>query len=171
MNEWDRVLVDGGDKISQLYADTVAAEQTQNKIDQALLYIERQQDELENFLDNYENKANNLLSDVLSSGTKDASVITNDQKREQAYRTAELLDDNLSSLGSNLSSLITEINDVSDSFNKTNGLSADSGKKGDDSSLDQIVKLLNTHLDSLKWVEKNADDLKAKIDKFKDFDV
>lgn len=173
VNEWDRVLVDGGEKISQLYTDTVTAEQTQNKIDQALLYIERQQDELENFLDNYEAKANNLLSGVLSSNShaSDSSVVTNDQKREQAYRTAELLDDNLSSLGTNLSSLITEINDVSDLFNKTNGLSSgDAAKKDDDSSLDQIVKLLNTHLDSLKWVEKNADDLKAKVDKFRDLD-
>jgi nuclear pore complex protein Nup62 len=171
INEWDTVLVEGGDKISQLYSDVVAAEQTQGKVDQSLLYIERQQNELETFLDNYEVKAQNLLTDVLSSSSqqRDSSVLTNDQKREQAYRTAELLDENLNSLGTNLSSLISEINDVSESFNKVNGLgtSKDTSKEEEDSSLGQIVKLLSSHLDSLRFIESSSDDLKAKLDRFK----
>lgn len=173
VKQWDSVLVEGGDKISQLYTDVVAAEQTQSKIEQQLLYVERQQSELETFLDNYEVKAENLLSEVLSSTTqqRDSSVITNDQKRAQAYRTAELLDENLSSLGLNLSSLITEINDVSDSFNKANGLGKDGNSDEEENSLNQIVKLLNTHLDSLKWIEKNSDELKGKLDHFKGLDL
>lgn len=172
INEWDHVLVDGGEKISQLYTDVVQAELTQTKIDQSLSYIERQQNELETFLDNYEAKADILLSDVLASSNqqRDSSVITNDQKREQAYRTAEFLDENLSSLGTNLSSLISEINEVSDSFNKANGLGAgkDAGK---DDDLSQVVHLLNSHLDSLKWIEKSSDELKTKLDKFKEIET
>jgi nuclear pore complex protein Nup62 len=173
IKEWDAVLVEGGDKISQLYNDVVAAEQSQSKIEQQLLYVERQQSELEIFLDNYEAKAENLLSEVLSSNNqqRDSSVITNDQKREQAYRTAELLDENLNSLGLNLSSLITEINDVSDSFNKANGLGKEGSSEEEESSLNQIVKLLNAHFDSLKHIEKNADELKSKLDHFKNVDI
>ena len=171
--EWDSVLVQGGEKINQLYTDVVTAEQAQAKVEQQLLYIERQQTELETFLDNYEVKAENLLSEVLSSTNqqRDSSVITNDQKRAQAYRTAELLDENLNSLGLNLSSLITEINEVSDSFNKANGLGKDDTTEENENSLNQIVKLLNTHLDSLKWIEKNSDDLKSELDRFKGLDL
>ena len=151
------MLVKGGEQINKLYSDTLVAEQTQNRIDQSLSYIERQQDELEIFLENYERKTESLLVDVLSSNGVTAGN-TNDQKRQQAFKTAEKLDDNLKSLSMNLSSLINEINEVSNTFNKTSNM--DIGDQGENS---QLVKLLNAHLDALKVLDNNSSILEQKI--------
>lgn len=176
INTWDSILVSSGEKLTQLYNDAALVEQTQQKIDQNLTYIEGQQDELEALLDGYNAQAESLLSsvssrnfeksNVQSNGTGSEPLLTNDQIRERAFHTAELLEDRLDFLGGNLSSLVNEINNISDTFNKTLTNDTTAGPDVDDNennTVEDILQLLNTHLESLKWIETNEQDLKNKL--------
>ena len=145
------------------------------RIDQQLVFVEGQQDELDRILDNYEQQADILLNNIEASNAENAlvpsgsvsssssSAIT-DELRVKAYNNAKLLDERLDSLGSNLGTLVGEINSVSDVFNKSllENISGPDGKRSDN-SLEEIVKLLNFHLENLKYIESSKDVLEQKL--------
>lgn len=147
---WDRVLVENGEKISDLYNQVVQAEQNQGKIDQLLQYVGKQQDDLEGLLEGYEKQASEFLTNL--TGPEGLQPV--DQDREKAYRLAEDLNEKLENMGGNLSSVIEEINKVSNDLNHAK----------EDDALTQIVKILNSHLSSLQWIDSNTTYLQEKLD-------
>ena len=210
VREWDQQLVVSGDEILRLNQDSIEAEALQSKIDQHLLFVESQQNELEKVLDNYEQQADILLNNIelnsssnsitnhsadaggSGSGADDggssagnngdsSTLSVTDKLREKAYHSAELLDERLDNLGDNLSTLISEINAVSEVFTKNsinefalpapangsqNGSASESKSgNGDENPIEEIVKLLNLHLDNLKYIEDTEEKLKTKINK------
>ncbi|EMG50911.1 hypothetical protein G210_5940, partial [Candida maltosa Xu316] len=110
----------------------------------------------------------------ITSGPSSSLSIT-DKLREKAYHNAELLDERLDNLGTNLSTLISEINSVSDVFNKNlinelantkdENSAGKSKENNDDNPIEEIVKLLNLHLENLKYIEKSEEELKTKLEK------
>ncbi|ODV86859.1 hypothetical protein CANARDRAFT_6430, partial [[Candida] arabinofermentans NRRL YB-2248] len=171
MNQWDQVLTSSSDRISKLYNDSMACEQKQSKIDQTLSYIENQQKELDSLLSGYNRQSETMLASINQAGENrgmisDSTVLTNDQQREKSYKLAETLENRLDSLGTNFQSLISEVNEVSDSLNKSL-LSSSSKSLSDETSLEDILKLLNSHLESLNWIEKNEASLKDQIEVLK----
>ncbi len=173
IGEWDSVLVNSSEKVSRLYNDTIQCEQKQEKIDQTLAYIEKQQDELDALLTGYEKQSDRLLSSIEKSSSSGNPLIdinnkeTNDEAREKAYKLAEMLENRLDSLGANFSSLVNEVNDVSDNFNKSL-LSADASTEGEQ-TLNDVFKLLNNHMESLSWISENEKLLKEKLEKLTNF--
>ncbi|ODV68377.1 hypothetical protein HYPBUDRAFT_105482 [Hyphopichia burtonii NRRL Y-1933] len=176
VKEWDQELVNSGEEITHLNQETLEAELLQKKIDQHLLFVENQQDELDQVLDNYEQQADILLNNIelnsdVTNSSKDMSsangLSVTDKLREKAYHNAELLDERLDTLGDNLTTLINEINSVSDVFNKNllNGFSNSEAKAKGENPVEEIVKLLNLHLDNLKYVEKQEQILQEKVAK------
>ncbi|VEU23524.1 DEKNAAC104701 [Brettanomyces naardenensis] len=181
---WDEVMVSSSEKISKLYSNSLKCEEKQNKIDQTLSYIEKQQEELDALLSGYERQSESLLASIHQSGgsvavsttvsaTSDAStnngsdlVLTNDQVRERSYKLAEILEMRLGSLGTNFSSLISEVNEVNDSFNRSLLLSntKDSDEEG---LLEDVLKLLNSHLESLSWIEQSEKSLNEQVERLK----
>lgn len=151
VSQWDRVLVENGEKIQKLYLNTHEAEKATNEIDRQLQSVESQQAELEAWLDKYEKEVDNVFEKQIGTSEQLSGP---DQERERTYKLAEKVTDRLDEMGKDLGKMISEINDISGSLNK--------GNKPDD-PLSQVVRVLNGHLHQLKWIDDNAAALQAKV--------
>lgn len=112
---WDRLLVENGDKIQQLYLNTFDAEKACREVERHLVTVESQQDELEAWLDKYEGEVDALFSKQFGSGEQLAGP---DQERERTYKLAEKITERLDEMGRDLTKMIKEINDVSGTVSK-----------------------------------------------------
>lgn len=146
--EWDRVLAENGAKVSEVYNEVVAAEQTQTRIDDLLNYLGRQQDDLEAMLDKYERQAN----EILPEGSTDRLQPV-DRERSEAYSLARQVNTKLDSLETQLATVIDEINKVT----------KDANQLKEEDPLAQIVQVLNSHVASLDWIDENASKLQEKL--------
>lgn len=115
--DWDRLLVENGEKIQKLYLSTHEAEKASNEIDRQLQAVESQQAELELYLDRYEKEVDEMWSKQIGSSEQLGGP---DQERERTYKLAENVTDRLEEMGKDLGKMISEINDISGSLNKGN---------------------------------------------------
>jgi nuclear pore complex protein Nup62 len=116
--EWDRVLVQNGEKIQKLFTSTFEAEKANNEIERQLSTVESQQDEIAAYLDKYEAEIDELSA--RQHTTTPGSMGGPDQERERTYKLAEKLTDRLDDMGKDLTKMIKEINDMSGTFSKGN---------------------------------------------------
>lgn len=168
---WDKLLVDNGDKIQKLYAKTYEAERASSEVERQLSAVESQQDELNGWLDRYEREVDQMLARQVGPGE---SLQGPDQERERTYvshrrppvvrrpanvwiryQLAETLSDRLDDMGKDLKNMIDQLNTASSTISKSN--------QPVDDPLSQIVKILNSHLSSLQWIDQHASALQAKI--------
>ncbi|KAI2471209.1 Nsp1-like C-terminal region-domain-containing protein [Annulohypoxylon bovei var. microspora] len=149
--QWDRLLVENGERIQKLYLDTFEAEKGSREVERQLVGIESQQEELESWLDRYEGEVDSMFSKQIGHGEQLAGP---DQEREKTYKLAEKITERLDDMGRDLTKMIKEINDISGTVSKSN--------KPDD-PLSQIVRVLNGHLSQLQWIDTNAAALQAKV--------
>lgn len=115
--QWDRLLVDNGDKIQKLYNSTYEAEKASSEVDRQLSQVESQQAELTAWLDRYEGEVDEMFN---SQGGLGENLQGPDQERDRTYKLAEKLTDRLSEMGKNISSMIESINDASSNLSKNN---------------------------------------------------
>ncbi|ORY62328.1 Nsp1-like C-terminal region-domain-containing protein [Pseudomassariella vexata] len=148
---WDRLLVENGEKIQNLYLKTFEAEKASHEVERHLVTVESQQEELEAWLDKYEQDVDQMFARDIGRNEQLAGP---DQEREKTYKLAEKLTDRLDEMGRDLTKMIKEINDISGTLSK--------GNKPDD-PLSQIVRVLNGHLTQLQWIDSNAAQLQAKV--------
>lgn len=125
MAEWDRLLVENGEKIQKLYTSTYEAEKASNEIERQLSGVESQQDELTAWLDQYEAQLEELFKkQQLGSGGESKAAggvgdgLGPDQERERTYKLAEKLTDRLDEMGKDLAKMIKEINDMTGTLSK-----------------------------------------------------
>ncbi|KAG9237623.1 nuclear pore complex protein An-Nsp1 [Amylocarpus encephaloides] len=151
VSEWDRLLVNNGEKIQKLYQSTYEAERETSEVERQLSNVENQQDELAGWLDKYEAEVDELFNGQMGLGNQ---LQGPDQERERTYKLAEKLSDRLDDMGNNLKSMIGAINSASSSLSKSSQV---------DDPLSSIVRVLNDHLSQLQWIDQNATLLQAKI--------
>ena len=77
--EWDRMLVENGTKVQKLYGSTIDAERATQEVERQLASVEGQQEELNSWLDRYEQEVETLSKQVGLSDTLQGP----DQERER----------------------------------------------------------------------------------------
>lgn len=112
---WDRLLVENGAKIQELYLNTYEAERASRDVERVLSNLEDSQGELEGWLDKYEAEVDQMFSRDIGRADTLAGP---DQEREKTYKLAEKLTDRLDDMGRDLTKMIKEINDISGSISK-----------------------------------------------------
>jgi nuclear pore complex protein Nup62 len=114
--QWDRLMVDNGEKIQKLFNATYQAEKDSAEIERQLANVESQQDELAAWLDRYESEVEEMFARQIGQGE---TLQGPDQERERTYSLAETLTGRLDEMGKNLTSMIEAINDASATLTKT----------------------------------------------------
>jgi nuclear pore complex protein Nup62 len=114
---WDRLLVENGEKIQKLYLNTYEAEKASREVERQLVTVESQQDELENWLNQYEKDVDQMFARDIGRTEQLAGP---DQEREKTYKLAEKLTGRLDEMGRDLTKMIKEINDISGTLSKGN---------------------------------------------------
>lgn len=115
IKKWDQIIVENGEKITKLYADVSEAQKVQERVETQLSYLENEQQELADILEQYEKD----ISAVFENGTVDTMQQPADQERSKAYSLAEKVNDQLEEMGKGLTDMIGEINKASTTINKT----------------------------------------------------
>jgi nuclear pore complex protein Nup62 len=141
--QWDRLMVENGDKIQKLYLNTFQAEKDSAEIERQLANVESQQDELAAWLDRYEGEIDEMFTRQIGQGE---TLQGPDQERERTYKLAEKLTDRLDDMGKNLTSMIEAINEASTTLSKTS--------KTDDpvsTNWQLLVYMLLTHFSALTY--------------------
>lgn len=189
---WDDLLRRSGAEIATLAQGLAKVEEGQSKVGQVLDWVEGQQSDLEGLLGGYEQQLEGLRESALaaneaSSGARGFGASVNrggtpglrggELERERMYAQAERLDANLGDLAASLTAIINDVNSSLGSGHTTTSkdtAAAGSGipslpgsngaaANGEEDAVEQIVAILNAHLNSLRWIDGAVKALRGRI--------
>ncbi|XP_077845695.1 nucleoporin-62 C-terminal-like protein isoform X2 [Macaca mulatta] len=143
VNAWDRTLIENGEMISILHGEVNKVKLDQKRLEQELDFILSEQQELE-FLLTYLEEATSNQSGL--HYLQDA-----DEERVKTYRLAERIDAQLKQMAQDLKDGVNHLNTFESSADTTD-------------PLHQICRILNAHMESLQWIDRNSDMLRRKVE-------
>ncbi len=146
INAWDRLVLENGDRITNLNEELAKIKANQDKLDEDLDFVGIQQKDLEEFINNLETSLSNTIAQP-----QDAA----DEQRKDIFSTAETIDSQLKLMTRDLKEVIDRIN-----TSHTESSSAVS-------PFGQLERILNAHVDSLNWADQNIEYLAKQIDQIK----
>lgn len=111
---WDQIIVDNSAKIDKLYVKTRTCEKQTMSVEMQLSAVENQQNELEAWLNKYEND----VDEMLAKESGQAELGGPDQERERTYQLAQRLGEQLDDMSRDLQSMVEEINAANSSLGK-----------------------------------------------------
>ncbi|KAJ2717180.1 FG-nucleoporin nsp1 [Coemansia spiralis] len=157
---WDRALVQQGKRITELYEATMGVESEQAALDQNLEHMEGQQSALQNLLDAYEGRVQDIVRKTTTRPAAGKGVaMTADQERDHVYSSAERLNQQLDELARRLTGLVEDVNGVS----AATAPAGDGPRGAAADPFAQIVQILNAHLTSLEWVDTQTTQLQERL--------
>ncbi|KAL1501650.1 hypothetical protein ABEB36_006944 [Hypothenemus hampei] len=136
LNAWDTLLISNGEKILNLNSSIERVKQQQSQLDQELDFILAQQRELEELIVPLEK---DLVDTPL-----------NDVDRNQMYQFSEIIDSQLKQISDDLKEIIENINETNKDEEGSNPIT-------------QIGKILNAHMNSLQWVDRNTSQISRQL--------
>ncbi|XP_068427906.1 nucleoporin 62 like [Clinocottus analis] len=143
VNAWDRMLVENGEKITALHKEMEKVKLDQRRLNQELDFILSQQKELEDLLCPLEESVKEQNGTIYMQNA--------DEERERTYKLAENVDAQLKRMSQDLKEIIEHLN-------------TSSGPADTSDPLQQICKILNTHMDSLQWIDQNSVLLQRRVE-------
>lgn len=143
VNAWDRMLVENGEKITALHKEMEKVKLDQRRLNQELDFILSQQKELEDLLCPLEESVKEQSGTIYMQNA--------DEERERTYKLAENVDAQLKRMSQDLREIIEHLN-------------TSSGPADTSDPLQQICKILNTHMDSLQWIDQNSVLLQRRVE-------
>jgi len=143
---YDKKLVESSDKIFELDHQVREVAASQDKLEHSLDIILFEQTQLNSVLKSIEDE----ITGASHEPTTDA-----DTERDKGYRMADEINGTLDRMSTNLKDLIGKVNaSQRNSADKNN-------------PMNDIVKILNTHMNSLDWIDKQCADLNQKVRELK----
>jgi len=139
VNEWDRVLQKGHTSVAQLRESIDGVQTDQTRLEAELDFIVGQQKELE------------ALLLPLEEGVGGEGAQGGDRQRDNMYHLAQTLDGQLRQMSGDLGAAVEHVNAMNASAKK-------------DDPLALVTKILGSHLDTLRWVDTNAQALQTKME-------
>ncbi|KAJ2379004.1 FG-nucleoporin nsp1 [Coemansia sp. RSA 2607] len=160
---WDRALVQQGKRITDLYEATMSVEAEQAALDQSLDHMEEQQNALQNLLDTYEGQVQDIVhkTQTRAADSKSGVGLTADEERNNVYSSAERLNTQLDELTRRLTTLVEDVNGITNASTGENDSQKQSSRAADPFA--QIVQILNAHLSSLEWIDSQTEQLQERV--------
>ncbi|TPX30894.1 hypothetical protein SmJEL517_g05667 [Synchytrium microbalum] len=160
IGRWDLMLWKNGEELTKLTKEVESAEETQRLIDQNLEYIESEQSQMDEALATYEAEIRKIFD---SDGPERIRMTPADQEREKAYGLAATLNSQFDDMLRHLSSMVEDINaTIHPSAGEDSG-SAVAVAEGGESAYTQVVRILNHHLSSLRWLDSQVSQLDRRV--------
>ncbi|XP_065335554.1 nuclear pore glycoprotein p62 isoform X2 [Cloeon dipterum] len=137
VNAWDRLLLESGDKITELNSTIETLKVEQQKLDLELDYISSLERELEDSIAPIE--------------TAISTMQLADPERQQTYEMAENLDAQTKQMANDLKKIINHLNVINKEQDENNPVV-------------QVGRILNAHMNSLLWIHQTATASQSQMD-------
>lgn len=146
INGWDRMLMESGDEVSKLHSDVELVKNEQSELSKELDTMLASQKELDDLLKPMEEEIERLQPIEHRQHA--------DEEREVTYKMAEKVGIRMKGMHDDLKEIIEYVNRMS--------LPRVDGDKPD--TISQITQILNTHTDSLQWIDSSTNMLNRKVE-------
>ncbi|XP_021086677.1 nucleoporin-62 C-terminal-like protein isoform X2 [Mesocricetus auratus] len=143
LNVWNHTLIESGDEFTLLHNEMEKVKLDQSRLERELDFILSQQKELERLL--------TPLEEFVKEQNLPFNLLYVDKEYERIYKLAENIDAELKRMSQDLNDIIVHLNTLG---------------SPDDTSipLQQICKILSTHMDSLQWLSQNSGIMQKKVE-------
>uniref|UniRef100_A0A8C8YLQ8 Nucleoporin NSP1-like C-terminal domain-containing protein n=1 Tax=Prolemur simus TaxID=1328070 RepID=A0A8C8YLQ8_PROSS len=143
VNDWDCALIENGEKITILHKEVEKVKLDQKRLEVELDFILSQQKELEDLL--------TPLEESMKDQSRLVYLQHADVEPEKTYKLAENIDTQLKGIGQDRKDIIDHLDSFENPADTTD-------------PLQQICKILNAHVNSLRWIDQNTGMLQRKVE-------